>query len=143
MSENIKDWFERGAAWVRAEGREPRTARECCMVEEIADLRAAMAAKERELEAMRKDAETIIPHGWLFNSADFSCLAYGSRDYGGVMLVRDAVGRVEFHALPADSPEREAFQLYVSGKGKTLREAIAAAVASIGQPVVRGEEPQA
>jgi hypothetical protein len=80
--------------------------------------------------AAAEDAESLIPQGWKFCTADFSVMASGLRGHGWVTLKRDATGVAQFNALPDDAA-REAFQLYISGKGKTIREAIANAASQI------------
>jgi uncharacterized Zn finger protein (UPF0148 family) len=72
-----------------------------------------------------EEVESLIPKGWVLNTADFSMLGAGLREHGWVMLKRDASGAREFYAIPDDDEvAREAFQLFVCGKGKTIREAI-------------------
>jgi hypothetical protein len=81
------------------------------------------------------DIESLIPQGWLFLSADFSCKTssfdmFADHDTGSVMLVRNYEGQRAFYALESYE-ERDAFQLYVLGSGKTLREAVENAVEHI------------
>lgn len=86
-------------------------------------------ALKRLVGAAPREAESQIPAGWQFNTADFSCLASGRHKKGNVTLVRDAAGRAEFNALcQKENFDADAFQLYIYGSGATLREAIADAV---------------
>jgi hypothetical protein len=81
------------------------------------------------------DAESLIPPGWTFSSADFSMQAAGKQGDGWAMLTRNEAGRKEWFALPDGSEARKAYPLNATGKGVTLREAVAAAVATItGRP---------
>ena len=68
-------------------------------------------------------ADVRVPDGWHFSSADFSMQASGKSAIGSVMLVRDMEGLKSWCALSDD--DRERVELYVSGKGTTVMEAIA------------------
>ena len=69
-----------------------------------------------------------IESGWCFDIADFSMQASGKSTLGVVMLVRDQETRKKWHNLSDELKEsEEGPELYVSGKGKTLEEAVAVA----------------
>jgi len=81
-----------------------------------------------------------IEEGWRFVSADFSVMAAGGTiATGGVMLVRDPVTKKAWHSLPDDIQDSDdGPDLYVSGRGKTIEEAIATAntAARMAGPIV-------
>mgnify|MGYP001812768729 CR=1 FL=1 len=64
-----------------------------------------------------------IEPGWLFLSADFSvqCMREGTHT-GVVMLIRDRLGREEWHKLSDE--EQDINPLYATGRGLTLESAI-------------------
>lgn len=71
----------------------------------------------------------VVPAGWAFNAADFSCIAAGQPKQGNVTLVRDVEHRRYWHMLP--DAHREADDgppLYVCGHGMTLNEAMQDAI---------------
>ncbi len=66
-----------------------------------------------------------IGKGWCFHTADFSLQAAGHSETGGVMLVRDMANRAKWHKLPEELQESEdGPELYVSGEGETVEDAI-------------------
>jgi len=66
---------------------------------------------------MRKKINDMMePEGWVFFSADFSCVP------GNVMLKRDKANTERWHKLSDE--EKESAQLYAKARGKTLVEAI-------------------
>jgi hypothetical protein len=66
-----------------------------------------------------------IEPGWLFNTADFSCLANGILGHGNVTLIRDEEGRNAWHKLPEEILDSEDCpELYVCGSGRNLEAAI-------------------
>jgi hypothetical protein len=89
-----------------------------------------MSTKDTVSTDEQSEPESLIPPGWRFSTADFSMQAAGKRGHGWAMLTRDEAGLKEWHAMP-DSEAREAYPINAQGRGATLREAIAAAVAAI------------
>lgn len=67
-------------------------------------------------------ADDAVPAGWKFYTADFSVNAKDSRYPGHVMLIRDQSGVEWWHRLGAEDQER--VDLYVSGKGSTVSQAL-------------------
>lgn len=66
-----------------------------------------------------------MPAGWVFNTADFSGVAAGTKEHGAVLLVRDRAGRDAWSRLPQEVKDSDdAPDLYISGGGKTLDEAL-------------------
>lgn len=68
------------------------------------------------------DVEHRIPAGWRLYAADFSV----SGSPGHVTLIRDDQGKAWWHGLTDE--EREKIDLFITGRGKTIREAIDAAL---------------
>ena len=67
----------------------------------------------------------FILQGWRFNSADFSVQAAGENEKGSVTLIRSPEEKEKWHLL--DSAIKDTFEcpeLYVSGAGFTIEEAI-------------------
>ena len=75
---------------------------------------------------LRESKIMNIESGWSLLSADFSLQASGSSETGSVMLVRDIEGIVEWHKLDDELRDSDDCpELYISGKGATIGEAIA------------------
>jgi len=72
--------------------------------------------------------ESFIPRGWVFYSADFSLLVSG-HGLGSVMIRRDKEGTECWHSL--SDAEKERVQLYVTGVGRSVGEALQNAVEQI------------
>jgi hypothetical protein len=66
-----------------------------------------------------------VPSGWRFYGADFS----REDSEGRVTLILDKDSQRVWNLLPED--ERDKYPLFVSGYGKTLEEAVQAAVKNI------------
>lgn len=88
-----------------------------CAAREV-ERQCAVIAK---LEAER-DAPPRMPEGWAFYSADFSLNADEPLRSGRVMLRRTGRAYHAWHALP--EAEKEVVDLYVSGTGHDLAEAM-------------------
>lgn len=67
--------------------------------------------------------------GWVLYSADFSIQSKDPLAEGSVTLIRDIAGQEAFRLMP--DTQRAAFDLYLSGKGMTINEAIANAFTSL------------
>jgi hypothetical protein len=67
------------------------------------------------------DEELLVQEGWVIYTADFSCAGKP----GTVTFIRDQANRKRWHMLT--DAEREATPLYVTGRGGSLPEAVAAA----------------
>lgn len=81
-----------------------------------------------QARAALNGADAGVSEGWVLYSADFSRNADDPTRPGRVMFRRDAAGYAEWLAL--ETPEaREGFELFRSGVGKTLNEAISNAFA--------------
>ena len=67
------------------------------------------------------------PPGWVFISADFSCLASGREKAGYVMFMRDKESAALWHKLPSTQAEdrQHGQELYAYGWGPTIEEASA------------------
>ena len=104
---------------------------------EAADI-AEMARLRSDLEALRNDATPRMPEGWALYSADFSLNADEPLRLGRVMLRRTGRAYHAWHALP--EPEKETVDLYVSGTGHDLAEAMHNAIrAATDAEMVKGK----
>ena len=89
-----------------------------------------------------------IESGWRFVSADFSVRAARDNNAdGSVLLVRDPESKKAWHRIHRDVYSSDDFpndgpELYVSGSGKTIEEAVAMAnkAARIAGPIVEPVE---
>jgi hypothetical protein len=75
------------------------------------------------------DAEFVVPDGWVFYSADFSCVVSGRTLKGQIMLKRDPSGEKWWHSLTEE--QQEETDLYVRGNGVTIQSAIDEAASKI------------
>jgi hypothetical protein len=83
------------------------------------------------------DAEFVVPDGWVFYSADFSCVVSGRTLKGQIMLKRDPDGKNWWHSLT--EKQQEDTDLYVRGNGVTVQSAIDDAASKIAaSPSVGG-----
>jgi len=78
--------------------------------------------------------ETMIPFGWEFDTADFSVRGKDGR----VMLRRDKRGQEWWFGLSEE--DREKTDLYISGSGNNLKEAIKMAISKIKPETVSHED---
>jgi hypothetical protein len=85
----------------------------------------------------KKLTDMIEPIGWVFFSADFSCVPEFK---GSVMFRRDKANTQKWHKLSDE--EKETTPLYVKAHARTLIEAIerACRIAEVMPPVGEGEQ---
>lgn len=77
------------------------------------------------IDPSRRSIESLIPAGWVFNSADFSLIANGYDKPGHVCLIRSGPDRKAWNA----HADADVCPLHAYGYGKTFAEAIQAAIA--------------
>jgi hypothetical protein len=92
-----------------------------------------------EVNMRRQEA----PYGWSFQSADFSLQAHGKNCYGTVTFIRNDEERELWHKLADDVKESvNCPELYVTGRGATIEEAVADANTKIAIIPLLGEVEQ-